>query len=105
MTPEIEKRIKAVQAGRVPAGYKKTKVGIIPKEWEVQSFGEISFKTGRKKKKGEDYPVYSINNQKGFCSQAEQFENAGYAILAKILIRLLKKILLPTIPQELMLDL
>ena len=32
MTPEIEKRIKAVQAGRVPAGYKKSKVGIVPKE-------------------------------------------------------------------------
>lgn len=83
MTPEIEKRIKAVQAGRIPAGYKKTKVGIVPKEWDVQSFGEISFKTGRKKKKEEDYPVYSINNQKGFCSQAEQFENDGYANTSK----------------------
>lgn len=83
MTPEIEKRIKAVQAGRILAGYKKTKVGIVPKEWDVQSFGEISFKTGRKKKKEEDYPVYSINNQKGFCSQAEQFENDGYANTSK----------------------
>jgi len=91
MTPEIEKRIKAVQAGRVPAGYKRTKVGIVPKEWDVQSFGEISFKTGRKKKKEEDYPVYSINNQKGFCSQAEQFENDGYANTSKDSYTLVEK--------------
>ena len=91
MTPEIEKRIKAVQAGRIPAGYKKTKVGIVPKEWDVQSFGEISFKTGRKKKKEEDYPVYSINNQKGFCSQAEQFENDGYANTSKDSYTLVEK--------------
>ena len=91
MTPEIEKRIKAVQAGRIPAGYKRTKVGIVPKEWDVQSFGEISFKTGRKKKKEEDYPVYSINNQKGFCSQAEQFENDGYANTSKDSYTLVEK--------------
>lgn len=91
MTPEIEKRIKFVRAGRVPTGYKKSKVGIIPKEWDVQSFGEISFKTGRKKKKGEDYPVYSINNQKGFCSQAEQFENDGYANTSKDSYTLVEK--------------
>lgn len=91
MTPEIEKRIKAVQAGRVPAGYKRTKVGIVPKEWDLQSFGEISFKTGRKKKKEEDYPVYSINNQKGFCSQAEQFENDGYANTSKDSYTLVEK--------------
>ena len=91
MTPEIEKRIKTVQAGRIPAGYKKTKVGIVPKEWDVQSFGEISFKTGRKKKKEEDYPVYSINNQKGFCSQAEQFENDGYANTSKESYTLVEK--------------
>ena len=91
MTPEIEKRIKAVQAGRIPAGYKRTKVGIVPKEWNVQSFGEISFKTGRKKKKEEDYPVYSINNQKGFCSQAEQFENDGYANTSKDSYTLVEK--------------
>lgn len=91
MTPEIEKRIKAVRAGRVPAGYKKSKVGIVPKEWDVQSFGEISFKTGRKKKKEEDYPVYSINNQKGFCSQAEQFENDGYANTSKDSYTLVEK--------------
>ena len=42
MTPEIEKRIKAVQAGRVPAGYKRTKVGIVPKEWDVFSLKNIS---------------------------------------------------------------
>lgn len=91
MTPEIEKRIKAVKAGRVPTGYKKTKVGIVPKEWNVVSFGSISFKTGRKKKKDEYFPVYSINNQKGFCPQSEQFENDGYANTSKDSYTLVEK--------------
>ena len=91
MTPEIEKRINAVKAGRVPAGYKKTKVGIVPKEWEVVSFGSISFKTGRKKKKDEDFPIYSINNRNGFCPQSEQFENDGYANTSKDSYTLVEK--------------
>lgn len=91
MTPEIEKRIKLVQAGKVPAGYKRTKIGIVPKEWSICSFGSLSSKTGRKKRPTEDFPVYSINNQKGFCSQSEQFENDGYSNTSKDSYTLVEK--------------
>lgn len=91
MTPEIEKRIKLVQAGKVPAGYKRTKIGIVPNEWSICSFDSLSCKTGRKKRPTEDFPVYSINNQKGFCSQAEQFENDGYSNTSKDSYTLVEK--------------
>ncbi len=35
MTPEIKNRIEQIRRGEVPEGYKKTKAGIIPNEWEL----------------------------------------------------------------------
>ena len=35
MTPQIKQRIEQIQRGEVPEGYKKTKVGIIPYEWNL----------------------------------------------------------------------
>ena len=31
-----------ISRGEVPEGYKKTKVGIIPEDWEVKRFKEVS---------------------------------------------------------------
>ena len=35
MTPQIKQRIEQIRRGEVPAGYKKTKAGVIPSEWEL----------------------------------------------------------------------
>lgn len=73
MTPEIEKRIKAVQAGRVPAGYKKSKVGIVPKEWEEL---KLSHYLTVSKEKNKDLQfskddVFSISGELGIVNQIE----------------------------------
>ena len=34
MKAEIKKRIEVIRRGEVPEGYKRTKVGIVPEEWE-----------------------------------------------------------------------
>ena len=34
MNAAIKERIEMIYRGEVPEGYKKTKVGIIPEEWE-----------------------------------------------------------------------
>jgi len=39
MTEEIKERIETINRGEVPQGYKKTKVGIVPSEWEVSKLG------------------------------------------------------------------
>ena len=35
MKPEIKERVEKIRKGEVPEGYKKTKVGIIPDDWDV----------------------------------------------------------------------
>ena len=72
MTLEIEKRIKAVKAGRVPAGYKKTKVGIVPKEWNEVRFHDMFSRVTRKNKEG-NTNVLTISAQHGLINQNEFF--------------------------------
>ncbi|MDD4036104.1 MAG: restriction endonuclease subunit S [Bacilli bacterium] len=42
MNAEMKERIKMINKGGIPTGYKKTKVGIIPEDWEVKKLGEIA---------------------------------------------------------------
>ena len=40
MTPEIKHRIEKIRNGNVPGGYKKTKAGILPADWDVYMLGD-----------------------------------------------------------------
>lgn len=40
MTPEIKHRIEKIRHGNVPDGYKKTKAGILPSDWDVYMLGD-----------------------------------------------------------------
>lgn len=40
MTPEIKHRIEKIRHGIVPDGYKKTKAGILPADWDVHMLGD-----------------------------------------------------------------
>lgn len=42
MKNEIKERIDCINRGEVPEGYKRTRVGIIPKEWDVKKLSDIS---------------------------------------------------------------
>jgi len=55
---EIKKRAEMIRKGEVPDGYKKTKVGIIPREWEEMQL----------KKHGETYSGLSGKNKEDFGS-------------------------------------
>lgn len=41
LNAEIKTRIEKISKGEVPEGYKKTKIGIIPEDWEVKSLEEL----------------------------------------------------------------
>ncbi len=43
-------------------------------DWEEKKLGEITYNVSQKNKENLPYPVYSINNKKGFIPQGEQFE-------------------------------
>lgn len=48
--------------------------GKIYPRWEEKRFGDITYKISDKNVSAKKYPVYSINNIKGFVPQSEQFE-------------------------------
>lgn len=49
MIDEIKQRIEQIKAGRTPEGYiRKTKIGIIPNEWEVKPLRKILYPEERK---------------------------------------------------------
>lgn len=41
MKQGIKQRIDQIKNGEVPQGYKKTKIGIVPNEWEVENFDDV----------------------------------------------------------------
>lgn len=63
MTPEIEKRIKAVQAGGVPTGYCSVAGTTMPKEWNLIKLGSIF--GNRIDINHSDYELLSITADKG----------------------------------------
>ena len=48
-------------------------------EWEIKKLGELTKQVNIKNNTSRNYPVYSINNQKGFIPQIDQFEDREVA--------------------------
>lgn len=91
MKKEIKERIEAVCRGEVPEGYCKVHPYVIPNSWKVVKLGNITKRTSRSNKDGQDRPAYSINNRKGFVPQSEQFEEGSYEDLDKSAYKIVRK--------------
>ena len=72
MTPVIKRRIEQLQHGEVPEGYKKTKVGIVPIEWEETRFKKMFSRVTRKNNENNDN-VLTISAQYGLINQRDFF--------------------------------
>ena len=72
MTSEIKKRIADINNGKVPEGYKKTKVGIAPAEWDRYKLSDISDEL-TEKAGNNPYETLSISAGIGFVNQANKF--------------------------------
>ena len=75
MTPQIKKRIEQIRRGEVPEGYKKTKVGIIPKDWETTHFKKKFDRLMRKNIEG-NTNVLTISAQFGLVNQERYFNKS-----------------------------
>lgn len=64
MNQQIKERIYQIKNGEVPHGYKKTKIGIVPNEWEVCRAKEI-FKNVSDKNHNGDLEVLSVTQDRG----------------------------------------
>ena len=72
MNQTIKKRIEEIKNGSVPEGYKKTKVGIVPVDWEETRFKKMFSRLTRKNKEGNNN-VLTISAQYGLISQSDFF--------------------------------
>lgn len=73
MTPEIKQRIEQIQRGEVPEGYKKTKVGIVPSEWEetkLSNYLTVNNEKNANLKYGKE-EVFSISGELGIVNQIQ----------------------------------
>ena len=74
MTPQIKQRIEQIRRGEVPDGYKKTKVGIVPDEWNEECLGKYLQEYKELSNDIENYPVYSSSRQ-GLVPQSQYYDN------------------------------
>ena len=73
MKPEIKTRLAQIRAGEIPQGYKKTKLGIIPQEWEVMPL-KSRFDRLTRKNSENNTNVMTISAQYGLINQEEFFK-------------------------------
>ena len=74
MTPQIKQRIDQIRRGEVPEGYKKTKAGIVPEEWEEALLGDYIQEYKELSNDIDKYPVYSSSRQ-GLIPQSQYYDN------------------------------
>lgn len=72
MKPEIKQRIEQIEKGQVPQGYKKTKIGIVPSEWEENHLKKYFSKLSRKNTEN-NANVLTISAQQGLINQNDFF--------------------------------
>lgn len=76
MTPEIKQRIEQMCLGEVPEGYKKGKLGIVPKEWNETSFSTLFTSTSDYTDDLDTYPLYSLTIEDGITPKTERYERS-----------------------------
>lgn len=78
MTDEFEKRIELIKHGEVPAGYKKTQAGIIPKEWYADKLFKYIYEYDETVFDDGTYPVVT-SSRNGLLLQSEYYQQQRFA--------------------------
>lgn len=76
MTPEVRDRIEQLRHGNVPEGYKKGKLGIVPKDWEEVPFSTLFTSTSQYTEDLSQYPLYSLTIENGITAKTERYERS-----------------------------
>ncbi len=74
MTPEVKQRIEQIRCGEVPEGYKKTKIGVVPNEWDVTKLSAISSHVTRKNTDEKVLITFTNSATKGVIKQTDYFD-------------------------------
>ena len=70
MTPQTKRRIEQIRRGEVPEGYKKTKIGIVPEEWDTPKAKEIFSSVSDKNHNG-NLEVLSATQDRGVIPRSQ----------------------------------
>ena len=75
MTPQIKQRIEQIRHGEVPEGYKRTKAGVVPMEWEEVRIGDVLTQRKTLQCISEDAPLLSFTIEEGVIDPADKKSN------------------------------
>lgn len=87
MTDETKERIAAINTGIIPDGYKKTKVGIVPTEWEVIRLEKILKQRKTLMCISDDAPLLSFTIEQGVIEPTEKKSNKRDFLIKDILTK------------------
>lgn len=76
MNQEIKARMEQIKRGKVPQGYKKGKLGIVPNEWYQVNFSTLFTSTSDYTNNLEEYPLYSLTIEDGITAKTERYERS-----------------------------
>ena len=76
MKYEIKQRIEQIKAGQVPDGYKRTKIGIVPAEWNNTCFSDLFVSKSEYTEDLVKYPLYSLTIEDGITAKSERYERS-----------------------------
>ena len=79
MEQKIKERLDLVKQGKVPPGYKKTELGIVPEEWEQEKFCKLFSRIIERNNSG-NTNILTISAQYGLISQGDFFNRVGRLI-------------------------
>ncbi|HCH28661.1 MAG TPA: hypothetical protein DEW35_04050, partial [Ruminococcaceae bacterium] len=76
MNEVIRSRIEQIRRGEVPEGYKKTKAGIVPEEWENYHFYDLFVPYNKHTQELDLYPLYSLTIENGVTAKTGRYERS-----------------------------
>ncbi len=75
MREEIKQRIEQIRRGEVPKGYKRTKAGVVPIEWEEVRIGDVLTQRKTLQCVSKDAPLLSFTIEEGVIDPADKKSN------------------------------
>ena len=75
MTPQVKQRIEQIRRGEVPEGYKRTKAGVAPVEWEEVRIGDVLTQRKTLQCVSVDAPLLSFTIEEGVIDPADKKSN------------------------------
>jgi type I restriction enzyme, S subunit len=76
MEQELLMRAKNIQNEYIPKGYKKTKLGLVPQDWDEIEFYKIFEEVKETTNNTEKYPLYSLTIENGVTPKTERYERS-----------------------------